>query len=207
MPVSAVEPRLHRKDYAGATWNPIIEWSIDQVFAEIQQTGLSVHEAYTKFGSSRVSCAFCIMSSGHDLLASSSCAENREVYVAMTELEAVSSFAFQGTRWLADVAPQLLPATLISQIERAKQIAEARRAVEAEIPDHLLYVKGWPVAIPSPKEADLIASVRTRISTMFKLDANCLNGESVLARYAELMEMKRVKDRASITRKSLRNKA
>lgn len=188
MPVSANEPRLQRKGYAGVTWNPIIEWTIDEVLAEAAHSGLALHEAYTRYRSSRVSCVFCIMSSAADLSAASACADNREVYIAMVELEAASSFAFQSTRWLADVAPHLLPADLASRIEQAKVKAKLRRAVESEIPRHLFYTKGWPTSIPSATEADLIASVRRRISEMLDLGASYLTGESVHARYEALMD-------------------
>lgn len=195
MPVSANEQRLQRKGYAGVTWNPIIEWTIDEVLAEVAHSGLVLHEAYTRYRSSRVSCVFCIMSSAADLSAASACADNREVYIAMVELEAASSFAFQGTRWLADVAPQLLPADLALRIEQAKAKAELRKVIESEIPRHLLYTKGWPTSIPSATEAELIASVRLRVSEMLNLGASYLTGESVQARYEALMDAKRAKER------------
>ncbi len=62
-PSPAVEPRLQRTRFAGVTWNPIIDWTLEQVLSEVGQTSLRLHEAYTRYGSSRVSCAFCIMSS------------------------------------------------------------------------------------------------------------------------------------------------
>jgi 3'-phosphoadenosine 5'-phosphosulfate sulfotransferase (PAPS reductase)/FAD synthetase len=191
MPISATEPKLQRKASDGITWNPILEWSVEEVLAEIRQSGLGLHEAYTRYGSSRVSCAFCIMSSSSDLAASSRCADNQEVYISMVELEAESTFAFQGTRWLADVAPHLLPAHLISRIAQAKSMATLRKAAESEIPIHLLYTKGWPTVLPSTQEADLIAGVRRRISQMLNLDANYLTGAAVGERYKVLLDARR----------------
>ena len=62
MPVAAVEPKLQRANYAGATWNPIIEWNLEAVLSQIRHSDQSLHEAYVRYGSTRVSCAFCIMS-------------------------------------------------------------------------------------------------------------------------------------------------
>lgn len=203
MPVAAVEPRLQRVDFPGATWNPIIEWTVDDVLAEIRASGLALHDAYIRYGSSRVSCAFCIMSSAQDLFAATTCTDNLNVYRAMVELESHSSFAFQGTRWLADVAPHLLSPELRDRIERAKNTARLRQTIEAEIPDHLLYTKGWPTSMPTVEEANLIAGVRERVSELLDLNAGHTTGDSVRARYAALLEAKRVKDvRAAQQRKS-----
>jgi 3'-phosphoadenosine 5'-phosphosulfate sulfotransferase (PAPS reductase)/FAD synthetase len=204
MPVSATEPKLRRKTYDGITWNPILEWSVDEVFAEIRQSGLGLHEAYTRYGSSRVSCAFCIMSSAHDLTASANCVENRDVYRAMVELEAESSFAFQGTRWLADVAPHLLSVEQLDRVRQAKSVSELRREIEKEIPNHLLYTKGWPTSMPTTAEADLVSSVRRRVSDLLHLDAGFLTGDSVHARYAALMEAKRMMAEKTRAGKELR---
>lgn len=196
MPVWTVDPRLARKRAAGIAWNPILEWDLEQVLTEVRNSGLALHVAYTRYGISRVSCAFCVLSSGADLAASSACSENHEVYVALVELEAASTFAFQGHRWLADVAPQLLPAALRARIERAKLLAQMRRTAEAEIPDHLLFTKGWPTTIPTASEADLIASVRQRVSGMLAINAGYLAGDLVRARYAELIDLKHKKDQS-----------
>ncbi|MGB8480697.1 MAG: phosphoadenosine phosphosulfate reductase family protein [Acidobacteriaceae bacterium] len=60
MPVSAPMSLLERKNAAGMSWNAIIEWRLDDVLESISESGLALHEAYTKYQSSRVSCAFCI---------------------------------------------------------------------------------------------------------------------------------------------------
>lgn len=94
-PIAKEDSRLRRRKAAGLTWNPIIEWSTDKVFSSIYDHGLEPHEAYTKYGMSRVSCVFCIMSSKADLVASTTCPDNHEVYRAMVGLECDSTFAFQ----------------------------------------------------------------------------------------------------------------
>lgn len=187
MPVSAPMSLLERKNATGLSWNVIIEWRLDEVLESISGSGLALHEAYTKYGSSRVCCAFCIMGSESDLLASAGCADNQDVYRLMVELEADSTFAFQGKRWLADVAPDLLTAPLRERIQKAKRKAVQRQNIEAELPAHLLFAKGWPTAMPTDDEAESIASVRRRISELMGIAAKHLTGDSVRSRYAGLM--------------------
>lgn len=186
MPVSAPESKLTRKGNVGVTWNAIIEWSIDEVFAYIDQAGLRLHEAYTKYLASRVSCAYCIMSAEADLIAAASCADNQDLYREMVELEAASTFAFQGSRWLGDVAPHLLSDDLKQRIVEAKQKALLRQQIEGSIPSHLLYTKGWPTCVPSGDEAQLIAQARSDIAKLLGITVKYTTAEGVMARYAEL---------------------
>lgn len=186
MPVSAPEAKLTRKGNVGLTWNAIIEWSIDDVFSYIEQAGLRLHEAYTKYLASRVSCAYCIMSAEADLMAAASCTDNQDLYREMVELEAASTYAFQGSRWLADVAPHLLSVELQQRIVEAKQKAALRQRIEAQIPDHLLYKKGWPTCMPTQEEAELIAQVRVDVARLLDIAVRYTTAEGVMARYAEL---------------------
>lgn len=196
MPVYALDKRLTRKDAVGATWNAIIEWPIEQVFESISDAGLRLHEAYTKYGASRVSCAFCIMSSSKDLLAAAGCADNHDLYRRMVTLEAASTFAFQSGKWLADAAPHLLDAELLARVVVAKARASVREQAERELPAHLLYIKGWPPVMPTPAEAELIAGVRRKVSEALGLDSICLTGREVMARFEDLMAQKALKDNA-----------
>lgn len=190
MPVWQPDTRLKRKDAMGVAWNPIIEWPIEIVFQRIAQAGLKLHEAYTTYGASRVSCVFCIMSAGADLQAAASCLDNHDVYCRMVELEAISTFSFQSGKWLADVAPHLLSPALAARIAIAKAQATAREQAEAEIPKHLLYSKGWPSAMPTAAEAALIASVRRRVSEAVSINVQHLSASDVLRRYEQLLLLK-----------------
>lgn len=196
MPVAAPMAKLQRKGCAGLSWNAIIEWPIQDVFYAIADAGLGLHEAYTTYGASRVSCAYCIMSSQQDLIAATTCEGNHDLYIQMVELEAASTFAFQGNHWLADVAPHLLSNDLQHRIARSKVLAERRQAIEGELPKHLMFTAGWPTVRPTSGEASLIASVRRRVSDMLELDGECLTGDTVLDRYDELMarQQARVKE-------------
>ncbi|BDC45349.1 hypothetical protein PTKU15_86460 [Paraburkholderia terrae] len=187
MPVAAPLAALTRRSNRGVTWNAIIEWPVEDVFAEIAAAGLALHEAYTRYGASRVSCAFCIMSSLDDLRAAAGCADNHDLYREMVALEAASTFAFQGQRWLADVSPDLLSFSLKADVARAKAAASKRQAIEAEIPAHLLFTAGWPTVRPSLEEATLIASVRSRVAALVSIDADHTAPSSVLQRYDDLL--------------------
>lgn len=191
MPASAPLQKLQRKSHEGLSWNAIIEWPVGQVFQTIADAGLKLHEAYTCYGASRVSCAFCIMGAGSDLLAATTCPENHDLYIEMVELEAASTFGLQGSRWLADVAPALLPPGLRERVARAKDAATLRQMVEAELPDHLLYTAGWPTALPTGDEAALIARVRSRVASLVGIDVGFLTVDAVVARYAELLAQRR----------------
>ncbi|WP_244808790.1 phosphoadenosine phosphosulfate reductase family protein [Caballeronia zhejiangensis] len=178
---------LSTKGRTGVTWNAIIEWTVDEVFTEIAAAGLALHEAYTVYGASRVSCAYCIMSSLDDLRAAASCADNHDVYREMVRLEAESTFAFQGQRWLADVAPHLLPPELAADVARAKAAAIERQAIEAEIPAHLLFSSGWPTVRPTADEAELLASVRRRVARTVGIEVGYTSAADVMRRYDELL--------------------
>lgn len=41
------------------SWRPIHSWLLEDVWEAIRESGVDAHEAYTRFGSSRVSCRFC----------------------------------------------------------------------------------------------------------------------------------------------------
>ncbi|MGF6440436.1 phosphoadenosine phosphosulfate reductase family protein [Paraburkholderia youngii] len=193
-PVWAPDSGLNRKSGAvGITWNAIIEWPVQDVVYAIYDVGLTLHEAYTTYHASRVSCCYCIMSSEADLVASATCEHNHEPYVRMVELEARSSFAFQGNRWLADVAPHLLSAGLQDRVQKAKAIAAQRQILEASIPEHLLYESGWPTVIPTREEAELLAGVRRQVSELLGFTSQCLDAESVIERYRSLMALQKAK--------------
>ena len=186
MPVSKVDTRLSRGGLQGLVWNLIIEWTLPEVLGEIAGHGRELHEAYTRYGMSRVSCSFCIMASKPDLIASATCVGNQDTYRRMVALEAASSFAFQSGAWLGDIAPHLLDPKALEQLRNAKEVCRIREAAEATIPRHLHYVSGWPTCIPTAQEADLLADVRLTVARLLKLDVACTTGPEVRARYAEL---------------------
>lgn len=199
-PVAKEDPRLKRKGLEGYTWNAVIEFSLDQVLGTIASSGLNLHEGYSKYGMSRISCVYCIMSSEADLMASAGCVDNHEVYVELVELEIESTFGFQGNRWLADVAPHLLTHDQRLAVVDAKERALLRQRAEAKIPKHLLYTKGWPTATISSQDADLLASVRREVADLLNLKAGYLTGDEVVQRYSDLLLEKAAKDAAKASK-------
>ena len=193
MPIAQPQVKLSRRGATGWNWNPIIEWSTKEVFAYLAEKGETLHEAYTRYGSTRVSCAYCIMGSIGDLLASTRCESNAEIYRCMVDLEIRSTFALQGSRWLGDVAPHLLPASAQQALLQAKQRAALRVRQELLLPAHLLFTSGWPNAIPSPEDAALIADVRRSVGLAVGLEVRFTTANEVIRRYGELLEKKMAK--------------
>lgn len=188
-PITKPQPRLTSVTHqtTGHDWHPILEMTKAEVFTHIAARSLPLHEAYTTYGSSRVSCAFCIMSSAADLLASSSCPANQEVYRELVDLEIASTFGFQSGGWLGDVAPGYLTLQQHLALADAKRRANQRERAEARIPHHLLYTKGWPTCMPTTAEARLLASVRREVAELMRFTIAYTDADSILERYATLM--------------------
>ncbi|BDI33368.1 hypothetical protein CCAX7_54190 [Capsulimonas corticalis] len=191
-PISKAQEKLTSKtqDTRGLDWHPILSWTKADIFAYLRSKGFDLHEAYTRYGASRVSCTCCIMSSEDDLRAAASCADNHEIYRRMCELEIVSTFSFQERGWLADIAPHLLTRDQIQRLARAKSAARLRETAEARIPAHLLYTKGWPTCVPTDAEADLLCTVRVTVAATLGLDVLYTEPSALIGRYGELMELK-----------------
>ena len=170
-------------------WRPILEWSEAEVFSSLDFWGIEPHPAYRRFGLTRVSCRFCIMSSLPDLVAAAAQPEAHDLYRQMVGLECRSKFAFQSSRWLGDIAPQLLQPRMRDRLAMAKDRADRRREAERRLTKPMLYVKGWPTRMLSDGEADLLAEVRSEVSAMLGFRACYRDRASIHARYAELLEL------------------
>lgn len=188
-PIFKPQAKLTSAKYAtrGLDWHPILGWSRDDVFAYMALKGFDPHEAYPRYGSSRVSCCYCIMSTLADLIAAASCPDNHDIYREMVALEIASTFAFQGDRWLGDVAPDLLGPEMMAGLAAAKQAAARRVEIESRIPPHLLYTAGWPTCMPTEAEARMLAEVRLDVAGAVGLAVDFTTPESILARYHDLM--------------------
>ena len=197
-PIAKPENKLtsKTKKTTGVNWHPIVEWSTPDVFRFLASRGAELHEAYTKFGMTRVSCRFCIMQSEADQVAAAAAPEAAPLYREMVDLEIASTFAFQGDRWLGDVAPHLLTEEQRAALAAAKERAAQRETIEERIPADLLYTKGWPTRMPTVDEAELLAEVRLKVAALLGIDITCTDPDSVLGRYAELMRLKADKEAA-----------
>jgi len=87
--VARTQPQLtrNRAGTIGCDWHPILSWSSGDVFSYLQRERFALHVAYTIYGSTRVSCAFCILASKADLLASTACQGNQTIYRELVEIE------------------------------------------------------------------------------------------------------------------------
>lgn len=193
-PVCSVQNKLTNKKAGtnGYNWNPLLAWTLNDVLACHQAYNFPLHEAYRVFNSSRVSCAFCILGSKHDLLASAGCADNHDIYKEQVGLEIISAFSFQSGKWLGDVAPWLLDASTLVRLEEAKKKAKAREELESTLPRHLLYTKGWPTDVPTLEEAKLLSTVRKGVSAIMDLPIQYAEPDEITERYRELIAKKPV---------------
>jgi 3'-phosphoadenosine 5'-phosphosulfate sulfotransferase (PAPS reductase)/FAD synthetase len=168
-------------------WRLIVSWRTEDVFEFIAAHGLVLHPAYTDYGMKRVSCRFCIMSGIRDLTAAAAVPESHDLYRRMVALEIVSTFAFQGTRWLGDVAPALLSPGMRHALVLAKQKAARRIAVESAVTSGMRYEKGWPKRLLTEAEAELLARVRQTVAALIPIEAQYLEPPAIHRRYAELI--------------------
>jgi 3'-phosphoadenosine 5'-phosphosulfate sulfotransferase (PAPS reductase)/FAD synthetase len=174
----------------GYDWNPILDYTVEDVWDCHDEHRFPRHEAYTGYGSTRVSCVFCIMASRGDLNAGVSCSDNHQLYRAMVQLERASTFHFQSGLWLGDIAPHLLDTPTRSALAEAKERAALREAAEQRIPRHLLSTKGWPTCMPTPQEARVLAEVRRDVAAAVGLDISYDDAESIRHRYTDLLAKK-----------------
>lgn len=177
-------------------WRPIADWKIADVLAYVAASGIALHQAYTEFGMTRVSCRFCIMSGLSDMRAAAAVPESQELYCRMVDLEIVSTFAFQGNRWLGDVRPDLLGFARAERLENAKARALAREAVESRITKGMRYVAGWPTRMLTDDEADLLAITRHAVGEIIGIAPFYLDRFTIHGRYAELMAKRQAKEAA-----------
>lgn len=180
--------RLARADGTrGFDWNAIVENQLEDVFLTHKRFNFPLHEAYTKYSTSRVSCAYCIMGNQGDLKASTECEGNHEIYREMCELEITSAFSFQSNKWLSDVASALLNANMLERLPQAKEIQRNRALLESRIPKHLLYSKNFPEAIPNCDEAYLLSEIRIAVGKLQGFEMRVIKPVEIIARYQELM--------------------
>lgn len=175
-------------------WNPIVEVKTETVFQILRASELPIPSSYT-FDADRYSCAFCIMATLRNLKAGTCDPRNLDLYREQCELEIVSTFSFQDKQWLSDVAPELLTEDQRARLPLAKEAANLREQIESVIPKHLLYVKGWPVVMPTMAEAQMLADIRKRTGEVMNLPVKYTTALAVWNRYDELMRLKDEKDR------------
>jgi len=185
------QPRLLRKKLhtTGYDWHPILEWSLNDVLAYHQVRGIPLHSAY-ELGCSRVSCVFCVLSSRENLYRASLCEDNHAGYRELVALEILSAFSFQSGYWLGDINTALLDDAMRAGLLEAKRRAARRAAAESRLPQSLLYVKGWPVQMPTREEARLLGEVRKTVAEAVGLPIGYTEPDEILDRFAQLLSEK-----------------
>ena len=190
--ICKAQPRLIRKKLqtTGFDWHPILDWTLADVLAYHQVRGIALHPAYTRWKCTRVSCVYCVLASRENLYRASLCEDNHAGYRELVALEIRSTFSFQSGYWLGDINPALLDGAMRAGLQEAKLKAAMREAAEARLPKCLLYVKGWPVQMPSHDEARLLAEVRTAVAEAVGLSIRYTEPGEILDRFAELLAEK-----------------
>lgn len=185
----------NRHGTAMAIWNPLVEWSTDDVFDFHRLHGLPLHEAYTCYQSSRLSCAFCVLAKLSDQQAAARAEQNHDALRFLVDLELTSNFSFQPERWLAQTAYEagLLSFDEAGRYATAMARASERRDIEAAMPPELRYVKGWPPRRPTLDEAEAIAEARGTILYHHGLDNRFPDKWAVQERFDQLLAAKAAK--------------
>jgi len=147
------------------TWNPIAAWNEGHVWNCINNHANPIHEAYLA-GSSRVSCTFCVLARIEDLKISAGFEGHAATYRTLVRLENDSAFSFQSSRWLGEVAPELLPDNLLTGHKFAVVRAGRRRALEDELPD-FNFQRGVPDRMLTFDEAKQIAKIRQEVFRLY----------------------------------------
>lgn len=194
-PIAKPQPKLSkdRLQTKGVDWHPIIHWELDDVLDYHREQDFPLHEAYTLFGSSRVSCVWCILATEADHRAATLDPRNAALARRMVALEATSTYAFQGSRWLSDTLGNFVPGGRTA-VQDAKNRAALRESAESKIPKHLLYTKGWPTCVPTFEEACLLTAVRWQVAEAVGLEKTFCKPVEIVDRYEELISKKQSRD-------------
>jgi len=196
-PISTPQPRLTSATHktSGYDWHPIADWTLPEVLVYHQLRDFPLHPAYAR-GMTRVSCAFCVLGSAGDIAVSAACHDNQDLYRELVDLEIISTFSFQGEKWLGDVAPSLLSQHQQHGLAEAKRRARIREAAETRIGRHLLYTKGWPTIMPTNAEAKMLTEVRLAVAAAVGIEIRYTTPDDILERYAQLLALQAAKKQA-----------
>ncbi|WP_294243181.1 hypothetical protein [uncultured Sphingomonas sp.] len=137
-----------------------------------------------------------MLGSENDLIVAARAPGNLGLLHHLVDIEAQSTFSFQATRWLGDIAPDLIRPALWADLERGKVRAAERRNLEDRLPANLRYVKGWPQRIPTLAEASVILSTRSAILAVHGKTSPYDTPALVRDRIAELFHAERLKEAA-----------
>jgi len=152
------------------------------------ERGVKWHEHYGLLD--RISCSLCVLARRDQLQKAARLPENFAACMAVIALELETAFSFQEGCWLADLVPEFLDAGMRAALVEAKERARVRREAEARIPEHLLYTKHWPEAVPTPREAELISRIRATVADVSRITVDYIDPPMIISRFVELIAKK-----------------
>lgn len=185
--------KVATKETKGWQWNPILEYTLEDVMEVHKEADFPLHPAYTEFGSDRLSCSFCVLATNSDHLAALVCKGNHAAYKRLVDLEVRSSFSFKPNDWLCERNPSFLGPFADDIIAEVKSKSIIRRDASDAVPEGLQYEKGWPTRMPTMEEATRLARLRYMMNEMLRLNCKYLQPQEVLDRYRELLDLKESK--------------
>ena len=211
-PTSKENKRLSKQGRtSGVDWNPIAAWSTTDAFSFCAARGFQMNEGYA-LGMSRISCRFCIMQDLAD-----QCRPRRRspptppCSARWLAWRSRSTFAFQGSRWLGDVAPQLLDAATCAALAGGQEArCQARPDREAHPQAPALYEGLADGHADRRKKPSCSCGVRREVAALLGIEVRCTEPAELIARYADLMAQKAVKETAiakKVARKVMRKGA
>jgi 3'-phosphoadenosine 5'-phosphosulfate sulfotransferase (PAPS reductase)/FAD synthetase len=171
--------------HRAVVWNPIAAWSTQDVFDLHAREEIPLHEAYA-LGSTRLSCAYCVLGSLNDLTVSAAAEQNQDLYRLQVGMEASYGFSFQPTRWLGDIAPRLLDAELSAALASAKALATERRAIEASIPAAMRFRKNELPVIPDHGMATLMSGIRHEVARLHGMELAVTDAGGIIDKTVEI---------------------
>ena len=166
---------LRRNKREGYLWNPIVEWTTEEVFQYHRDHNIPLHRAYG-LGSTRLSCALCVLGSKNDIGVSIA-AGNHDVLASYIELELTSAFSFQSNAWLADRAPDGM--VDVSRLENAKRIAAERQRLQESMPPTLR--KSKSINGISRNDAVTLANIRGQICALYDISTPYDSVDAIIA--------------------------
>lgn len=175
----------------GLNWNAIAHWTTAEVYAYAEARRLPMHEAYARWGSSRLSCALCVFASKSDIRAALAHSGNHPLYHTLVGIENRTGFPFQRGAWLSDVRPDLLARDEMAAAGAARAYSDERKAIESLVPDAFLLGSKddpWPRRMPEPEEARAIAEGRRLVAGWRRIELPYVTAGSVTDRMASMFD-------------------
>lgn len=187
----------------GIDYYPVLDYVLDDVWHVHDREGLERHAAYVR-GNSRVSCAFCFLSSIADLKVSLKDSRNLYAFRRLIAVEFASTFSYQSSKFLAATGYDYLTEEEKDLFAECLRKQEQRLKIESRITPELLFVENFPAFQISIEQANLLAEVRDEIGSLLNLEMKYITGRAVYERYAELIVIRERKEKEKAAKEARR---